>query len=266
MKQFRLALLTILLLLLASCGSGGPSPSALVATPASTPTPAITPTPTLVIAPTPTISVVPSRTVHFLTSDHIQLAGLLYGHGKTVVICSHMLDTDKSIWSDSGIAQHLALQGYLVLTYDFRGNGDSEGRRDVLSLDVDLRAALAFAHQQGATKIVLLGASMGGTVTLEIAASTRVTAVITLSAPQDFGNGVSDAQVKAISAPKLFVNSQDDDYASDTTHMYEIASGPKELHLYPGSAHGTGIFDDPINGSNLTQLILNFLAHYASLS
>lgn len=252
MKLFRLALLTILLLLLASCGSGAPSPSASVATPTST--------------PTPTSPVVPSHMVHFMTSDHIQLAGLLYGHGKTIVICSHMLGTDKSIWSESGIAQRLALQGYQVLTYDFRGNGDSAGRRDVLSLDVDLRAAIAFARQQGATKIVLLGASMGGTVTLEIAASTRVAAVITLSAPQNFGNGVSDAQVKAISAPKLFVNSQDDAYASDTAHMYDIASEPKELHLYPGSAHGTDIFDDPVNGRDLTQLILNFLVRYASLS
>lgn len=262
MKQFRLALLTILLLLLVSCGAGGPAPSASVATA----TPAIIPTPTPAITATPTTSAVPSRMVHFLTSDHIQLAGLLYGHGKTVVICSHMLGTDKSIWSDSGIAQRLALQGYLVLTYDFRGNGDSAGRRDVLSLDVDLRAAIAFARQQGATKIVLLGASMGGTVTLEIAASTRVAAVITLSAPQNFGNGVSDAQVKAISAPKLFVNSQDDDYSSDTTHMYEIAGEPKEIHLYSGSAHGTDIFDDPVNGSDLTQRILNFLARYASPS
>jgi hypothetical protein len=31
-----------------------------------------------------------------------------------------MSGTDKSIWSDSGIAQRLALHGYLVLAYDFR--------------------------------------------------------------------------------------------------------------------------------------------------
>jgi len=126
-----------------------------------------------------------------------------------------------------------------------------------------LRAAIAFAYQQGATKIVLLGASMGGTATLQVAVSVQVAAVITLSGPQDFGNSVSDAQVKAISAPKLFINSQNDDYASQTTHMYDVASAPKEIHLYPGSAHGTAIFDDPGDGSDLTQRILTFVARYA---
>ena len=97
------------------------------------------------------------------TGDHVQHSGLLYGHGKTMVICSHMLRTNKDIWGESGIPQRLAVLGYQVLAYDFRGNGDSAGLADASTLDVDLRAAVVFAHQQGATKIVLLGASMGGT-------------------------------------------------------------------------------------------------------
>src|SRR5437660_125022 len=159
MRFFRSLLLAIALLSLVACGSGRPAQSVSVVTPGSTQTPEI--------APTPTVPAVPSRPVRFLTSDHVQLAGLLYGHGKTVVICSHMARTDKSIWSDSGIAQRLALHGYLVLTYDFRGNGDSSGSHSIWMLDVDLRAALLFAREQGATKVVLLGASMGGTATLQ---------------------------------------------------------------------------------------------------
>src|SRR5260370_33765287 len=87
------------------------------------------PTPTPGITPTPTIPAVSSRLVHFSTSDQVQLGGLLYGQGKTAVICSHMLGTDKSIWPDSGIPQRLALRGYLVLAYDFRGYADSMGVR-----------------------------------------------------------------------------------------------------------------------------------------
>jgi len=217
------------------------------------------------MTPTPTTPVVPSRLVHFSTSDHVQLAGLLFGHGKTAVVCSHELHTTKAIWSQSGIVPLLALRGYMVLAYDFRGNGDSAGQADTAMLDVDLRAAIAFVRQQEATKIVLLGSSMGGTATLKAAASEQVAAVVTLSAPQDFGPGVSDAEVKAIKAAKLFVNSQEDDYANDTTHMYTIASQPKEIKLYPGFLHGTDIFGSE-DGNDLTQRILNFVVHYAPAS
>ncbi|HLJ36401.1 MAG TPA: alpha/beta hydrolase [Ktedonobacteraceae bacterium] len=256
MKSSGLLSLVFLLLFLVACSSGSLSQSTSVPTPHPTPTPGIT--------PTPTIPSVPSRLVHFSTADHIQLAGLLYGSGKTAVICSHELRTSKIIWGDSGIPQRLALRGYLVLAYDFRGNGDSAGQFDSSKLDVDLRAAIAFVRQQGATRIVLLGSSMGGTATLKVAASEPVSAVITLSAPQEFGINVSDTDVKAIHAPKLFVNSQDDTFSSDTMHMYTIASPPKEIHLYSGSAHGTAIFDE--NDGDLTQRILNFITHYAPAS
>jgi pimeloyl-ACP methyl ester carboxylesterase len=244
----RVVLLISALFVLAACGSGTPS----------SPTSASTPHPT----PTPTIPVVPSRLVHFSTSDHVQLAGLLFGRGKTGVVCSHELNTTKAIWSQSRIVPLLALRGYMVLAYDFRGNGDSAGQADTTLLGVDLRAAIAFVRQQGATKIVLLGSSMGGTATLKVAASEQIAAVVTLSAPQNFGPGTSDAEVKAIKAAKFFVNSKEDDYANDTMHMYAIASQPKEIKLYPGFLHGTAIFDSE-DGNDLTQRILNFVVHNA---
>lgn len=253
MKRCRLLPFIFLLLWLAACSSGTASQ------PVSTPTPS--PTPTQGITPTPTIPNIPSRLVHFLTTDHVRLAGLLYGHGKTMVICSHELHSTKVIWGLSGIAQRLAMHGYQVLAYDFRGNGDSSGSNDLMKLDVDLHAAIAFARQQGATKIVLLGSSMGGTATLKVAASEQVAAVITLSAPEDFIINV-DAEVKVIIAPKLFINSQNDDYAAGTMHMYTLARPPKEIHMYPGAAHGTEIFYGDY-GDDLTQRILNFVAHYA---
>ncbi len=247
----RAFLLVCALFMFVACGSEMPSSPASVSTPHPT--------------PTPTTPVVPSRLVHFSTSDHVQLAGVLFGHGKTAVVCSHELHTTKAIWSQSRIVPLLALHGYMVLAYDFRGNGDSAGQADAGTLDVDLHAASAFVRQQGATKLVLLGSSMGGTATLKAAAREQVAAVATLSAPQDFGPGVSDAEVKAIRAAKLFVNSQNDDYASNTTHMYGIADPPKEIKLYSGSLHGTDIFASE-DGSDLIQRILNFVVQYAPAS
>ncbi len=254
MKNVRFVPLSFLLLVLVACGSGAPAQS----TPTPTPTPEIT--------PTPTIPLVPSHLVQFLTSDHVRLRGLLYGQGNTMVICSHMLRTTKAIWVESGIPQRLAVLGYRALAYDFRGNGDSAGQANSSTLDVDLRAAVNFAHQQGATKVVLLGASMGGTASLKVAAEEQVTAVISLSGPQEFGVSVSDEEVKAIKVPKLFMASENDDpFVTDARHMYAIAIPPKEMHIYPGVAHGIDLFDSG-NGDDPAQRVLHFITHYASTS
>ena len=256
MKNVRFVPLSFLLLVLVACGSGAPAQS--TATPTPTPTPEIT--------PTPTIPLVPSHLVQFLTSDHVRLRGLLYGQGNTMVICSHMLRTTKAIWVESGIPQRLAVLGYRALAYDFRGNGDSAGQANSSTLDVDLRAAVNFAHQQGATKVVLLGASMGGTASLKVAAEEQVTAVISLSGPQEFGVSVSDEEVKAIKVPKLFMASENDDpFVTDARHMYAIAIPPKEMHIYPGVAHGIDLFDSG-NGDDPAQRVLHFITHYASTS
>ena len=138
----RVVLLISALFVLAACGSGTPSSATSASTPHAT--------------PRPTTPVVPSHLVHFSTSDHVQLAGLLFGHGKTAVVCSHELNTTKAIWSQSRIVPLLALRGYMVLAYDFRGNGDSAGQADTGVLDVDLRAAIAFVRQQGA-RVMLRG-------------------------------------------------------------------------------------------------------------
>lgn len=255
MKRLYSLLFVYLLLLLAGCGSVTTSQTV------TKPTPTATPTPT--VAPTPTTPAVSARTVNFTTSDNIELDGLLYGQGKTMVICSHMRGTDKDIWVRSGIPQRLAVLGYQVLAYDFRGNGDSQGPADLWSLDVDLRAAVDFAHQQGASKIVLMGASMGGTASLKVASEDAATAVISLSGPQNYMLNNSDDEIKALNIPKLFMASQDDEpFVTDARHMYEIASQPKEMFIYPGNNHGTDIFGGS-NGDEPAQRIFHFLAQYA---
>lgn len=254
MKFPRLLILVSSLLVFAGCGSGTPSPLAQGATPTST------------FAPVPTTPAVPARVVSFTTSDHVKLDGLLYGQGKTMVICSHMSETSLAIWKDSGIPQRLAVLGYQVLAYDFRGNGGSGGAPDPSFLDVDLSAAVSFAHQQGATKIVLMGASMGGTASLKVATTGQAAAVISLSGPQFYGVPVTDTDLQAMRIPKLFMDSQDDEpYVTDARHMYDVASAPKEIDIYPGSAHGTYIFGGD-NGDGPAQRILHFLAQYAPAS
>jgi alpha/beta superfamily hydrolase len=242
------------LFMLIACGSK-PAPQQA----AATPTPVITPTPA--ITPTPTLPEVASTLVHFTTMDHVQLGGLFYGNkGTTAIICSHELRSTKADWSDS--APWFAARGFVVLAYDFRGRGDSQGQYDPGKGDQDLLAAIAFVRSHGAKQVILLGASMGADISLIVAAKTRVAGVITLSPEYLFG--LSDNEIRAISAPKLFINSAGDSFASDTQQMFQNARPPKALHLYAGSAHGVTIFETG-DGQDLIARIIAFANKYAPL-
>lgn len=258
MRQYRLRATGMLFplftvfIVLSACGSQKASQQT-----ATTPKPKITQTPA--ITPTPTLPNVPSSQVHFSTQDHIQLAGVLYGASKTTaIICSHERPGTKADWSDS--APWFAARGFLVLAYDFRGNGESQGLYDPGKENLDLLAAIAFVHRHGAKRVILLGASMGADISLIVAAETQVAGVITLSPEYLFG--LSDIQIRAISSPKLFINSTGDSYAPDTQQIFQNARPPKELYLYPGVAHGVDIFQTEY-GQDLIERIIAFATTYA---
>ena len=241
-------LLFPILLMFAACSSGrAPQQAAVTSTPA--------------ITPTSTPPNVKSTLVHFTTQDQVQLTGWFSGNDRTTaIICSHEYRGTKDDWSNS--APWLAARGFMVLAYDFRGWGDSQGQYDPSKEDRDVLAAIAFVHSHGAKKVILLGASMGADISLIVAAETKVAGVITLSPEYLFG--LSNDQIRVITVPKLFINSVDDSYADDTRQMFQNAEPPKELHLYPGSAHGVEIFNTE-NGQDLIERIIAFANKYAPL-
>ncbi|HEX5156995.1 MAG TPA: alpha/beta fold hydrolase [Ktedonobacterales bacterium] len=244
-----LALALVVTFVLAGCGSE--SGSVRVASTATPTTPQPTATATLTV---------PMRTVTFMTPDGLRLGGTLYGSGTVGVALSHQIDGTQNQWR--GFARQLAAHGYMALAFDFRGRNTSAGPRDISKEDVDLRAAIGFLRAQGAKRIALMGASLGGAVTLRVATTESVAAVATLSAvPSISTQEVTDATILAIKAPKLFINSELDYAASSTQHMYDIASPPKQIYIYPGNAHGVGIFSE--YGPDLTQRLLTFMDTYA---
>jgi pimeloyl-ACP methyl ester carboxylesterase len=242
MKTRVTALILFGSLILAACGTPPATPPAEV--PAAATPPA-------------TLATEGARAVSFVTEDGVTLGGTLYGSGSTAVIFSHMLPTDQTSWA--AMARELAGRGYLVLTYDFRGYGASQGKKEISKLDRDLRAAVAFVRTQGVAKLVLVGASMGGMATAKVAAVEKPTAVVIISTPTSFqGLAVSDDEVQAITAPKLFIGSEGDGATRTTLHMFEVAPEPKEKHIYPGSGHGTFIFDSEY-GADLRQRLIQFI-------
>ncbi len=203
----------------------------------------------------------PEGEVTFITEDGIEINGNIFGTGNKWVILSHMFGSSQAAWYY--FAQYLVDNGYIVLTYDFRGYGKSGGSRDtseILNMDKDLESALNFIKQYDAEKIFLTGASMGGTISLVVASKQTIDGVISISSPAEMGDLSALDAVVNIDAPKFFIVSrQDQPYAGDAEALYQASPEPKSIKILEGKNHGTNIFDGTENSEIAKQIILDFL-------
>src|SRR4030042_2925625 len=194
--------------------------------------------------------------ISFKTEDGIDINGNIFGTGNKWVILSHMYPTEQTSWFD--FAQYLADNGYIVLTYDFRGYGKSGGSQDISNIDKDLEAAIVFISQYDSEKIFLMGASMGGTASLIVAAREYIDGVISLSSPDEMDSLSALDEVEDIDAPILFIASQgDEEAAASAESLFDMSLEPKEIEILDGNSHGTFIFEEePENGEIVKQLVL----------
>jgi pimeloyl-ACP methyl ester carboxylesterase len=208
-----------------------------------------------------------SRAVAFDSVDGVHLEGRLFGDGTSAVVLSHMRPADQRSWF--AFANRLADDGYLVLTYDFRGycpgdqGGCSAGDRDIAAIWQDVLGAVDYVRAQGATSVFLVGASMGGTASL-VAASrlgSDVRAVITLSAPASIEGLVADAPLLSqVTAGKLFIAGIGDAPAAhDAEILYEQSPPPKGgVQIVPADDHGTDLLTGG-QGEVVARLIETYL-------
>jgi dienelactone hydrolase len=240
-----LAALVILSMTLLACG-GSAAPST-----GSTPT-----------TPGATTGTAVNGVVQFTTTDGVTLSGRLYGAGASGVILCHMYPADQTSWDRQ--AGKLADQGYLVLTFDFRGYGKSQGTKDIQYLDKDVLAAFTYLGGCGAQEIALVGASMGGTACLKAAtqlqefSSVRLACVATFSAPVEFKGISAQAAMPAIVVPMMFVAAEGDVGAAGAQELQRLSGDKGVLHILPGSDHGTDLFTGS-EADSAWQLLLDFL-------
>jgi uncharacterized protein len=197
---------------------------------------------------TPTSPAVPAEPVTFAAADGVTVRGTAFGTGRTGVVLSNMGDNDPAAWER--FAPDLAGQRYTVLTYVYRYPArprslTPEMARGALA---DLRGAAAYLRSRGATRIVLIGASLGGMVTAKAARGTRADAVVIIAAPADrpdFDLSVVQADLRAITGPKLFIASDNDPTvaAAETRTIFDRAPAPKTWKSFPSTAHGTQLLD-----------------------
>jgi dienelactone hydrolase len=250
----RLALVALLSLsvLLVACNRGGGGNAATPApvTPTQLPQATATETPPTVPDPTSTpVRRVGNEPVGFQTTDGVTIRGHLYeptGPRRKVVILAHMSSNDQEAWS--GFAQELAAAGIAALTFDFRGYGETGGAQDVPNIHRDLDAAVRFMRARDYPQVYVVGAEMGGTAALKVAASREVAGVVAVSAPRSIMGLNAEADVANIRAPKLFVASRDDPSgaADDLEYFRTRAPAPTETLLYDGRDQGTGFLEGAV--------------------
>ncbi|KAF0815241.1 hypothetical protein IGB42_00319 [Andreprevotia sp. IGB-42] len=218
------------------------------------------------VASNPTPKPVPAgRVVSFQTDDGVTLSGVQYGpaDGTRVVIFSHQYNRDQSSWLP--LAVRLGDAGYTVLTYNFRGYAPSTGKVDVAMLGQDLKAAVGYARAHGATQLVLVGASMGGLVTVPVALEVQPVAYVVIGAPGAFGGiAATDQALQASTAAKLFINSKYDSYLADTRRMHDAVADRSEIDIYPTGLHGADLLEGP-DGEAVQQRIAGFIAAHLPL-
>ena len=189
----------------------------------------------------------------------IRLAGVERGTGSVGVVLAHMLSSSQQAWSP--FAAELAEEGFHVLTFDFRGHGGSGGDRNPSLADLDLAGAIQKMRSLGATRVLVVGASMGGTAAIVVAASQDLGGVVALSAPTKIDDLDVAKAVPPMREPLLILVAEKDDprYLDAARALLPSATQKRLQVIEDSSAHGTDLLTEPRAGARVKTLITDFL-------
>lgn len=169
------------------------------------------------------------------------------------VLLLHQCDMDRHAWD--GFATDLASAGFHVLTFDFRGYGDSEGkvttpleRQNLLQKwEGDIDAAFSYLlSQKGVDKshIAAGGASCGVSAASDFVIRHRqVKALIELSGITPDERFISQTPDLAIFGAAMEGDTTNPRSPQGIKDLLASSKNPRsELHIYPGTAHGARMF------------------------
>ncbi|MFL6074316.1 MAG: alpha/beta hydrolase [Mycobacteriales bacterium] len=180
---------------------------------------------------------------------HQPVDGVLLGSGPRGVVLSHQSDGNLCQWLDFG--RQLAGQGYHVALWDCCGADPAASLASVVTL----------LRQAGASKVTLVGASMGAKISIIGGAqvSPPVDGVVALS-PEEYLRAIEIAPYAArLAVPFLCVTADQDPYGSGPMCPKFVAAARtpdrRELRV-PGTDHGIALLHD----TGVESAVLAFLA------
>lgn len=194
-------------------------------------------------------------------SDGTVLHGRIYGSGTSAVILFHDFGSTQKAWET--LANTLAGRGFLVLTYDMRGHGDSPGLQEVGPAATDGAAAVRYLRRTAQRQQVLLvGEGLGGSTAIKVASQESTLGIVTVSAYSEF-KGLSVLEdIPRIIAPKLFIAAEGDAQGSAAAKAFqERAKQPSDLKLVTGNLNGAALRAG-LAGQEIRETIVKFLSDH----
>ena len=195
------------------------------------------------------------------TADGGAVYADVYGRGPRGVVLAHGGQFNKESWAPQ--ARELEKAGYRVLTFDFRGYGQSHGpgQADIFTapLHLDVLASVRYLKAHGAKTVAVVGGSLGGGAAGDaaIAAPAEIDRVVFLGSSP---NGPAEK----LRCRSLFIVARGDANGDGPRlpgirAQYEKAPQPKELIVLEGTAHAQFLFSTD-QGPRVMREILRFLA------
>jgi pimeloyl-ACP methyl ester carboxylesterase len=185
------------------------------------------------------------KVVHF-PAQNATLPGVVLGTGSVGIVFGHQTDGDLCQWMPA--AHTFAARGYRTLVFDFAGYGRARATTTPTTTS-DVVSAADYLRTLGVTRVVLIGASLGGAavVTASVHASLPVAAVLSLSGSAQLKTDAEPVDAAArLAAPLLCVAAKGDQrgaFATVATGMCPASGpGPRELLLVDGYDHGVALY------------------------
>src|SRR5215471_15327978 len=252
----------------AGCGAPAHQPAATRSPAASVPTAAATPA--AAASPTATRASVGAadwyclngheRRAMFLLHGpgHDRLAALSIGTGRVAVILAHQSSGSLCQWWP--YARSLAAR-FRVVAFDFDGAGASPSGDG--NYQGEVAAAAKWALRHGSRRIVLMGASMGGTAVMVAAAHLghSIAGVIDLSGPADFAGMNALGAARRVHVPALFAyGTLDLAFASDVRHVRAAtAARDKPILAIRTADHGVDLVAAGYGFAQVRAAVLSFI-------
>jgi pimeloyl-ACP methyl ester carboxylesterase len=184
------------------------------------------------------------RTLRLRNGAGMDVAAVDLGSGSKGVVLAHQSDASMCQWLP--YATLLAQEGYRVVVFDFVGFGASSPARTRTYLD-DIRTAVQYLRDQGTTRVVVVGASMGATMAITAAAAITppVAGVVAVSPPKLFDGVNAERAASQLETPALYI-------AADSDGDYEVYA--EELsQATPAALRDLLIVDAPEHGVELVR-------------
>ncbi|MBO0819054.1 MAG: alpha/beta fold hydrolase [Actinobacteria bacterium] len=187
-----------------------------------------------------------------------RLAAVSIGTGRAAVVLAHQSSGSLCQWWP--YARSLASR-FRVVAFDFDGEGASPNGDGNYPGEVE--AAAKWARRHGSQRIVLMGASMGGTAVMVAAAHLghSIAGVIDLSGPADFAGMNALGAARRVHVPALFAyGTLDPGFASDVRHVHAAtAAGDKTILAVKTADHGVNLVVAGYGSAQVREAVPRFI-------